>query len=194
MRRFLDILLAILLLAGICVAVIVLAVKNEENYFGRFKVLDGDTLLNNGQKLRLIGIDAPEYSQRCINSKGSWQCGRVATHTLRQLVRNSAELVCTGNQIDKYARPLVTCFSNDKDINALMVSGGFAVAYGAYYAEERDARNNKRGIWQGEFLRPQDWRRAHYGSLTGDDIKEFIANIWASCGRFYLKYISVNWS
>lgn len=194
LRKSLDILFAVLILVCIGVAVMVLAIKNEESYSGRFLVLDGDTLLNNGQKLRLIGIDAPEFSQICENSQGSWKCGRKATNKLRRLIGKSTELVCKGNQIDKYARPLVTCFFNDIDINATMVSDGFAVAYGAYYTEERDARTEKRGIWQGTFLRPQDWRRVHYGSLSGDDIKEFVDNIWMLFSKFYTKSINNIWS
>lgn len=194
LRRFLDILLAVLLLMCVGFAVIVLAINNEESYSGRFKVLDGDTLLNNGQKLRLIGIDAPEYSQRCENSNGNWKCGRVATRKLREIVKDSNDLVCRGDQIDKYARPLVICFSDNKDINALMVRGGFAVAYGAYYAEEREAKSKRRGIWQGKLLRPQDWRRAHYGSLTGGDVIEFLDNIWSIFIKFYSKNISNMWS
>ena len=31
------------------------------------KVIDGDTIVLNGEKIRFSGIDAPEYKQDCIN-------------------------------------------------------------------------------------------------------------------------------
>lgn len=185
MRKVLDLLFAVFIMACIGVLVILLAAHNEESYSGSFQVLDGDTLLNNGQKLRLVGIDAPEYSQECENSRGSWQCGRIATQKLRKLVSNSNDLVCVGNEIDKYARPLVTCFIESKDINALMVRGGYAVAYGSYYPEEKAAKASKLGIWQGNFMRPQSWRRIHYGSINSGDIKAFFNNIWAILSKYW---------
>ena len=42
-----------------------------------------------------------------------------------------------------------------------MVERGWAVAYGAYDAEERLAREELRGLWAGSFDRPRDWRVMH---------------------------------
>lgn len=185
MRKVLDVLLTFFILSCIGVAVLLLAAHNGASYSGFFKVLDGDTLLNNGQKLRLIGIDAPESSQECEDSKGSWRCGRVSTQKLQRIVHNANNLICKGDQIDKYARPLVTCYLGDKDINALMVLGGYAVAYGAYYAEEREAKAGGVGIWQGNFMQPQKWRRIHYGSINSGDVKTFFANVWAMLSKLW---------
>ena len=33
--------------------------------FAMFYVVDGDTLSRRGERLRLLGIDAPEYDQQC---------------------------------------------------------------------------------------------------------------------------------
>lgn len=166
MRKFLDMMLVICVFACLGLVITFFTRHNdsglENSFSGSFKVLDGDTLLNKGQKLRLIGIDAPEYKQKCENTKGSWLCGRAASKQLRKLVRNSVGLVCKGNKIDKYDRPLVTCYIDDLDINALMVSSGYAVAYGDYKTEERAAKSKKQGVWQGRFMRPQEWRRMYY--------------------------------
>lgn len=167
--------------------------NNEEHFVGTFKVIDGDTVRHEGQKLRLIGIDAPEYSQKCKGNKGVWPCGRMATRKLRSIVGRSANLICKGKEIDKYGRPLVTCFEGARDINAIMVRDGLAVAYGAYYGEEREARKNKKGIWQGQFMRPQDWRRVHYGSFSGEYIKEVLSNFWVGFSAFCKKTFSNVW-
>ena len=42
-----------------------------------------------------------------------------------------------------------------------MIRGGFAVAYGAYEADEREARDARRGIWASDFETPSAWRAKH---------------------------------
>ena len=44
---------------------------------GRAHVHDGDTITVTGVKIRLFGIDAPEYDQTCKMPDGTdWACGR----------------------------------------------------------------------------------------------------------------------
>jgi len=42
-----------------------------------------------------------------------------------------------------------------------MVEQGWAVSYGDYQREERDARRNRLGIWAGQFEQPSLWRKDH---------------------------------
>ena len=39
------------------------------------KVIDGDTIVLNGEKIRFSGIDAPEYDQDCMNGDKKIYCG-----------------------------------------------------------------------------------------------------------------------
>ena len=40
------------------------------------RVVDGDTLVIGGTRVRLVGIDAPETDQFCLNATGvRWTCG-----------------------------------------------------------------------------------------------------------------------
>ncbi len=49
---------------------------------GPAQVVDDDTLKIHGQRIRLIGYDAPEKAQRC-KADGEWYpCGRMATEAL----------------------------------------------------------------------------------------------------------------
>ncbi len=49
------------------------------------------------------------------------------------------------------------------DLNAWMVAGGHALAYRHYsrdyVGKEAAARDAGRGLWQGRFVAPWDWRR-----------------------------------
>lgn len=125
---------------------------------GNFSIVDGDSLARDGERLRLLGIDAPEYRQQCRRDGASWACGRAARDTLAQLLPGG-QAECRGRQRDRFDRLLATCSANGLDVNAEMVRRGMAVSFGAYQAEEAAARSAKAGLWAGSFERPQDFRR-----------------------------------
>src|SRR5207237_1182174 len=50
---------------------------------GRARVVDGDSLEVAGYRIRLFGIDAPEWRQECTDASGaSYACGRAAARAL----------------------------------------------------------------------------------------------------------------
>ena len=47
-----------------------------EEYVGIANVIDGDTIIISGVKIRLHGIDAPEIKQLCVDPyNNKWKCG-----------------------------------------------------------------------------------------------------------------------
>ena len=126
-------------------------------------VIDGDTLEVHGRRIRLHGIDAPESGQTCTTAAGrTWRCGRraalaLAVHIGRTPVR------CTPRGSDRYGRMIAVCRLGGEDLNGWMVAQGLALAYRRYsrdyVADEARARAARRGIWQGTFIAPRDWRR-----------------------------------
>ena len=61
--------------------------------------IDGDTFVLNAENIRLNGIDAPEYSQKCKNESGkSYRCGVHAVDLRRGQVLGSL-FWPSGNQI-----------------------------------------------------------------------------------------------
>jgi endonuclease YncB( thermonuclease family) len=160
-RRLFDALTAYAILA----AVIVVAVKLNAGApaptvrVGMARVVDGDTLVLEGERLRLQGIDAPELDQTCEVDGQALACGRGARDALARLV--GGNLTCAGSRHDQYGRRLVTCNAGRGDIGARLVLDGQAVAYGCCEREEAMARAARRGIWAGHFDRPEDWRHAH---------------------------------
>jgi len=129
------------------------------------QAVDGDTLRAGSQRIRLSGIDAPELAQTCRDARGqAWSCGAAARSRLAALVAQGG-VTCTKRGEDRYGRMLATCSAAGiADIGEAMVRDGHALNYGRYtsgYAgAEREARVARRGLWQGEFDNPEDWRHA----------------------------------
>jgi endonuclease YncB( thermonuclease family) len=130
----------------------------------KIQVMDGDSFAVGGRKLRLDGIDAPEYQQSCKDASGQdWPCGRTARAALEKLLTQPG-LACEAEAHDKYARALATCRSTSTpDLAAVQVRDGMAISdefhsMRSYGQEEDEAREAKRGIWQGDFIRPADFR------------------------------------
>ena len=156
-RVFGDSMLAAIIFGLLSAAVVSLNGTKVEAERGQARAIDGDSLRIGFNEIRLWGIDAPEFKQQCRNAKGAYACGRDAQQHLKTLVLNAA-LICKGLGRDKYKRLLAVCRNGQTDINAAMVQGGFAYAYGGYDAEEILARNAKYGIWASNNERPKSYR------------------------------------
>ena len=74
-------------------------------------------------------------------------------------------VACTPQGEDRYGRLLATCSSGAvADLGAALVRDGYAVNYSRYTSDyaaiENEARAARRGVWQGAFDNPEDWRHA----------------------------------
>jgi len=131
---------------------------------GPARASDGDTLNLTGISVRLHGIDAPELAQSCTRGGASWACGREAADRLAGLVAGKS-VRCEQRDIDDYGRTVAACRAGGIDLAAAMVDAGLAIALphftAAYVGQEARAREQRRGIWTGEFERPSDYRAAH---------------------------------
>ncbi|MBQ8661153.1 MAG: thermonuclease family protein [Alphaproteobacteria bacterium] len=123
--------------------------------------VDGDSLLIDGRDIRLEGIDAPEYNQKCFDAQNRlYDCGRKSKETLAALVKDGVE--CVRRKTDRYKREVSICHAGELNVNREMVRRGQAVAYTRYLkdfaADEAEAQKAKRGIWSGRFMRPELFR------------------------------------
>jgi len=138
------------------------------NLVGVAKVVDGDTLVINGTRIRLEGIDAPEAGQTCKRRLlGAWACGAEATNALAHLVQDK-QVRCEPRGLDKYGRTLAVCFLDQQDVNAWMVRQGLAWAFikysTSYVKEEAEAKSLRIGVWQGEATPPWEYREHRWAS------------------------------
>ena len=129
---------------------------------GPVRVLDGDTVDIGRTRVRLRGIDAPESRQSCVADGRIWPCGERATQALASRI-GSRTVSCEERDRDRYGRSVGVCRAAGEDVNAWMVRQGWALAYRrysrAYVADESAARDARRGMWRGDFVKPWDWRR-----------------------------------
>jgi endonuclease YncB( thermonuclease family) len=74
--------------------------------------------------------------------------------------------------VDRYGRTVAVCRAGDTDLNRQMVLDGWALAYRQhehrYVGNEATARANRRGLWQGRFERPGDWRAMYRSDAAAD--------------------------
>ena len=135
------------------------------------RIIDGDSLEINDNKIRLFGIDAPEIKQVCkkpyliisfLSFQKKYECGLLAANKLKKLINNN-KIKCISERKDQYNRYLSICYLKNKDINSWLVKNGYAIAYRRYskkyVLEEQHAEKNKLGIWQGTFQTPEEWRK-----------------------------------
>ncbi len=153
------------ILFAIAIGLATAATAHAETLVGQASVIDVDTLEIHGQRIRMAGIDAPESRQACIDSMGhQYRCGQVAAFALAGHI-GRAVVSCDGKDYDRYGRLIATCSAGGADLSAWMVEQGLAVAYRkyseAYVGQEQVAKAAGIGLWQGEFLMPWDWRKAH---------------------------------
>ena len=137
---------------------------------GSARVLDGDTVEVQGQRIRLHGIDAPESAQTCMDGAGrTYRCGQIATKALATLI-GRGPVACRVRNRGRHGRLIAVCYRNQVDLNGSMVASGNALAYRQYgtpYAgHEKAARARRLGVWQGRFEAPWDWRRSEGAGIS----------------------------
>jgi endonuclease YncB( thermonuclease family) len=134
---------------------------------GQARIIDGDTLEIADERVRLIGIDAPEDGQACLDGAREWPCGDLAAATLEGLTEG-AEIRCEIYGRDRYQRALAVCYAGEVGLNGAMVQSGSALAWypdgpavvgPSYAAEQAAAEAAGAGVWRGEFTPPWEWRR-----------------------------------
>ena len=59
------------------IILILFFIFSTQAFANDLKVIDGDTIVLNGEKIRFADIDAPEYKQDCVNGDQIIYCGIV---------------------------------------------------------------------------------------------------------------------
>ena len=130
-------------------------------------VRDGDTIQVGDVTYRLDGIDAPELDQVCINDQADpFACGIDARDRLAKLIGDrSVHCDDLGPEKAYPKRHSGLCIAEGEtdSLNVQLVRAGFAMdfepsAKGRFLGDEASARDGRKGLWQGCFVAPQDFR------------------------------------
>ena len=129
------------------------------SFADNLKIVDGDTIVLNGEKIRFSGIDTPELKQTHINGDEKVFCGKSAKMPLIKKIDNQTpECIREGK-----GRTLAECFINGESLSAFLVRSGYAFAYRKYskkfIEDEEFAKKNKLGMWSMKFEYPWDFRK-----------------------------------
>ena len=150
MKKFLGILVLGLMFCSVSLA-------------NNLKVIDGDTIILNGEKIRFSGIDTPELKQTCMKGDQKIFCGMFTKMFLVKKIGNETPK-CISEGKDVYKRTLAECFVNGESLSAFLVRSGYAFAYRKYskkfIEDEEFAKENKFGMWSMEFEYPWNFRKA----------------------------------
>lgn len=125
------------------------------------KIVDGDTFWaidqsEENKKYRLIGIDAPETSNR--NKKTANPYSKIATNALANFLKDSiAYISFDRSKVDQYKRSLVYLYnSKNQFINYELVRNGHATVLtikpnisfqSQFEAAQDSAKMEQKGIW-----------------------------------------------
>jgi len=121
------------------------------------KVYDGDTIaLDDGRKIRLIGVDAPEVASPYSKEE---PFGKQSKRHLKKLLYGKKVYIkLDATQFDKYGRTLAYVYADDVLINGRMIKDGWARAYVRFNYKhkdlfldyEKEAKARGIGIWAKE--------------------------------------------
>ena len=132
------------------------------SFADNLKIVDGDTIVLNGEKIRFSGIDTPELKQTCMKGEEKVFCGMFAKMILIKKIGNEIPN-CKKEGVDVYKRVLAECFVNGESLSGFLVRSGYAFAYRKYskkfIKDEEFAKENKLGMWSMEFEYPWDFRK-----------------------------------
>ena len=111
---------------------------------GKARIIDGDTIEINKEKIRFGGINSPERNETGY---------RLAKDKLIEKISNNILTCVREKNKDKYRRTVAECFIDGESLSSFMVRKGYACDYiyyskGKYAKEQKYAKANKLGVWK----------------------------------------------
>lgn len=114
-------------------------------------IVDGDTLLcSNDEKVRLLSVDAPEFTQEPFGEMARFELSSFAP------IGSTVSLQFDKEKRDRYGRLLAYVYAQDVMLNLAMAERGYVVDLiyepNTLFADEiraavARAKENKRGLW-----------------------------------------------
>lgn len=146
-----------------------LQIKPGSAYHQVVKVLDGDTVvLGHGEKIRLLGINAPEMARRDFPAQAGAEAAKLWLQ--QQLKGNKVRLRVGDPEKDKYGRTLAHLFTSDEmHINTTLLQLGLA-ALNIFSPNELFIEQMWRAQQQAELQKKGIWGRPEYALKQIDQV------------------------
>ena len=129
--------------------------REWERITGQVRVVDAHTVeFADGTRI-LLHVVAPELGQMGMIDGSLYPCGNEAAEFLRELI-GQQPVMCflVEAQDDKWIG-----YVGDTNLTHALIINGWALAHhSSLHPAEIVARENKRGLWRGQFLDPDEWR------------------------------------
>jgi len=132
-------------------------------------VQGANTLVINGKKVTLWGLEALAPDQQCWQGGMAWGCGENASTALKHYV-DGQMVECVPQIVPTDKSPIIAkCYRfkgqdrHPRDIASHMIQHGWGMdrtenSGGAYAEEVKEAQENKVGIWSSRFQTANDWK------------------------------------
>lgn len=96
-------------------------------------VIDGDTIRCADERVRLVGIDAPEMPGHCRQGRVCTPGDPFASKALLEALTANGGVRCLRKGLDRYGRTLGSCSNNKVNLSCELVARGAAVIrYGGF--------------------------------------------------------------
>jgi endonuclease YncB( thermonuclease family) len=117
-----------------------------------YVVLDATSFESGLSEIQLLDIEGPTRDAVCKDAEGlRWACGRRARAALHNLLRGTT-LSCRSMNDTTTKRFGAYCTIAGDDVGAALVRNGWArPRSGAYSSEVAEARQNRAGLWNGDW-------------------------------------------
>jgi endonuclease YncB( thermonuclease family) len=92
---------------------------------GSLVVVDGDSLRMGAERIRVLGVDAPEIACRCeAECRRAWAAKEFVQ---RALANARVDIERAGK--DKYGRTLAHVYVNGRDLGEMLIAAGHGLPY-----------------------------------------------------------------
>ncbi len=144
-----------------------LAHAEDRPLTGSAVVQDAGSLMIDGKRIFLWGIEPLANDQQCWMGERPWHCGEQASTALKHFVE-SHKVRCNPKEFLANDAVVAQCFrlshsGKEMDIAGYLVAHGWALdktktSDGLYKDAQDQAQDDEKGAWTSRFQTPEDWQ------------------------------------
>ncbi|WP_328592400.1 thermonuclease family protein [Flavisphingopyxis soli] len=119
--------LVVMLAASLVACAAVSPTTRDREPLSACSVTDGDTLRCQDERVRLLGIDAPEMPGHCRQDRTCVEGDPLESKLALEQAIAQKRLTIERVAKDRYGRTLALVFADKQDVSCILLAGGYAV-------------------------------------------------------------------